>query len=70
MTPLSAHRELIVLDNNRICMLLPGCAGKVRRLAVDATLRAAAPYQLSRRRRAAASGKPARKIYIDQDDLR
>ncbi|KAI7835947.1 hypothetical protein COHA_010180 [Chlorella ohadii] len=44
--------------------------GKVRRLAVDATLRAAAPYQLSRRRRAAASGKPARKIYIDQDDLR
>lgn len=45
-------------------------AGKVRRLAVDATLRAAAPYQRSRRRRAAASGKAARKIYIDQDDLR
>lgn len=49
---------------------VPCLAGKVRRLAVDATLRAAAPYQISRRRRAAAAGKPARKIYIDQDDLR
>lgn len=45
-------------------------AGKVRRLAVDATLRAAAPHQLVRRRLAAAKGKGGKKIYIDQDDLR
>ena len=44
--------------------------GKVRRLAVDATLRAAAPHQRSRRRRAELAGKAARRVYIEQDDLR
>lgn len=44
--------------------------GKVRRLAVDATLRAAAPYQKSRRARAAAEGKTLRRVYVEKGDMR
>lgn len=40
------------------------------RLAVDATLRAAAPYQKSRRERATASGQKLRPVYVDQSDMR
>lgn len=44
----------------------------MKRLAVDATLRAAAPYQRSRRARQAAegSGLRARKVYVEKSDMR
>ena len=47
------------------------CTGnKVKRLAVDATLRAAAPYQKIRRARAVADGKTLRKVYVEKSDMR
>ena len=43
---------------------------KVRRLAIDATLRAAAPYQRSRRQRAADKGKATTGVFVEKSDMR
>jgi magnesium chelatase subunit D len=43
---------------------------KVRRLAVDATLRAAAPFQRSRKQRAHEAGKPSKPLILDKSDMR
>ena len=44
--------------------------GKVTKLAVDATLRAAAPYQRARRERNAAAGKENRPVFVETGDMR
>jgi magnesium chelatase subunit D len=44
--------------------------GKVVRLAVDATLRASAPYQKGRRERAVGTKKEGRGVFIEQSDVR
>eukprot|EP00891_Asterochloris_glomerata_P003786 jgi/Astpho2/3786/fgenesh1_pm.00062_%23_1_t len=43
---------------------------KVKRLAVDATLRAAAPYQKIRRARAEKEGRRLRRVYVEKSDMR
>ena len=44
--------------------------GKVRRLAVDATMRASAPFQKPRRDRAEGTSTAGRKVYIQNSDVR
>lgn len=51
--------------------MLCHCTGnKVKRLAVDATLRTAAPYQRIRRARAEQEGQTPRRVYVEKSDMR
>lgn len=53
-----------------LARLHPPHPAQVKRLAVDATLRAAAPYQRIRRQQAVDEGKQQRRVYVEKGDMR
>jgi magnesium chelatase subunit D len=67
----SGRSKNIIFSNDRGRYIKPVMPkGNVMRLAVDATLRTAAPYQKARRDRAIANGEVPKKVYVEKGDMR
>ena len=67
----SGRSKNIIFSNDRGRYIKPVMPkGNVMRLAVDATLRTAAPYQKARRDRAIAKGEEPKKVYVEKGDMR
>jgi magnesium chelatase subunit D len=67
----SGRSKNIIFSNDRGRYIKPVMPkGNVMRLAVDATLRTAAPYQKARRDRAVANGEAPKKVYVEKGDMR
>ncbi|MEW5317460.1 MAG: hypothetical protein WDW38_008752 [Sanguina aurantia] len=68
----SGKAKTVIFSDDRgryIKPMLPK-GDRIKRLAVDATLRAAAPYQKIRRNQAISEGKVQRKVYVEKGDMR
>ncbi|GAX78904.1 hypothetical protein CEUSTIGMA_g6343.t1 [Chlamydomonas eustigma] len=68
----SGRAKTLIFSDDRgryIKPMLPK-GDKIKRLAVDATLRAAAPYQRLRRNQAIQDNKTLRKVYVEKPDMR
>ena len=67
----SGRSKNVIFSNDRGRYIKPVMPkGNVMRLAVDATLRTAAPYQKARRDRAIAAGEVPKKVYVEKGDMR